>query len=73
MKNAIITTIRIEETTQELVAQVCEKRSETISNFIRRAILKELARLGMLPTEQTQALGIEPRNPEGYLGEPAPT
>ena len=58
MKNVIVTTIRIPRDIHVLLSQVSEKRSETISGFIRRAILKELAALSFLPDEQKKALGM---------------
>ena len=50
---------RVTEEFYELLKMVCEFRGEDISDFIRRAILKELGKLGYLPVEQTKALGIE--------------
>ncbi len=39
--------------------EVSRARGEDVSDFVRRAILKELASLGYLPIEQKKALGME--------------
>lgn len=44
----------------ELMRTVSDARGEDISDFIRRAVLKELASLSFLPKEQKKALGIRP-------------
>jgi len=46
-----------------LVKEVSEARTESISNFLRRAVLQELARLSYLPAKQKKALGV-PVTPE---------
>lgn len=50
--------VRVTNKLYELIAKVCENRGEDVSDFIRRSILKELAELSFLPTEQKKALGI---------------
>jgi hypothetical protein len=40
--------------------KVCEARGEDLSNFVRRAIKKELAGLSYYPEETKKALGITP-------------
>ncbi|RLF09272.1 MAG: hypothetical protein DRJ69_04960 [Thermoprotei archaeon] len=42
----------------ELVKKLCEVRGEEISDFIRRAIYRELARMGLLPAEEARLLEI---------------
>ena len=41
-----------------LMDKVCEARGEQISDFVRRAIKKELASLSFYPKETKKALGI---------------
>lgn len=45
--------------TLETLRKVCRARGENISTFSRRAVLKELARLGYLSFEDCKALGLE--------------
>jgi len=42
----------------ELVKKVAKARGEALSDFVRRAIYKELADLSFLPKEQKKALGL---------------
>lgn len=42
----------------ELIRQVCRLRGEDISDFIRRAVRSELARLSYLSPEAKKALGV---------------
>lgn len=53
--------LRLRADDKELVRKVCEARGEDISDFVRRAILKELARLSFLSGDQKKALGFPPR------------
>lgn len=41
-----------------LLKRVCKARGEDLSDFVRRAIYKELANLSFLPEEQKKALGL---------------
>ena len=41
-----------------LLKKVCKARGEDLSDFVRRAIYKELADLSFLPKEQKKALGV---------------
>ena len=50
--------IRVEPSLKELVKQVAQARGESISNFVRRAIKSELARLSYLSPAEKKALGI---------------
>jgi len=58
MKDAIVTTLRMPREIHERIFQVSEARTETVSSFIRRAILKELASLSYLDDDLKKALGI---------------
>jgi antitoxin component of RelBE/YafQ-DinJ toxin-antitoxin module len=49
---------RVPEALYRQVKEVSRKRGEDLSDFIRRAILKELASLGFLPEDQKKALGL---------------
>jgi len=50
--------IRVPRELAEILRRVSRDRGEDISDFVRRAILRELARLGFLSEEQKKALGI---------------
>lgn len=41
-----------------LIKRICRARGEDLSDFVRRAIYKELASLNFLPEQQEKALGI---------------
>ena len=51
--------IRLPGSDFALVEKVCKLRHEDLSNFTRRAILRELARLGFLSREEQQALEVQ--------------
>ena len=42
------------------VRDVCKRRGEDVSDFVRRAIRKELASLDFLKPADLQALGLKP-------------
>ena len=44
------------------VREVSKDRGEDLSDFIRRSILKELAALSFLTSDQKKALGIDPES-----------
>lgn len=52
-----------------LLKKVCKARGEDISDFVRRAIYKELADLNFLPEEQQKALGLRRNAPENIQEE----
>lgn len=58
MKTVVIG-FRVPVEDKELLEKVCRARGEDISDFIRRAIRKELARLSYYPEEVKKALGIK--------------
>lgn len=43
---------------KEVLRKVSEARGEQMSDFVRRAIRQELAKLSYLPDEQKKALGV---------------
>jgi len=49
---------RVPETLYHQVKEVSRDRGEDLSDFIRRAILRELGRLSFLSDEQKKALGV---------------
>lgn len=55
----IPTSIKIDEKTIKLVDNICNLRGENRSNFIRRAVLRELARLSYLDNKSKKALEVE--------------
>jgi uncharacterized protein (DUF1778 family) len=51
--------VKVTAEDRELLEKVCKARGEDISNFVRRAIKKELASLSYYPKETKKALGME--------------
>ncbi len=51
--------IRVTDTLYSKLRDVSKARGEDVSDFVRRAILKELAGLGFLSPEQDKALGVK--------------
>lgn len=41
-----------------LLAKVCDSRGEDVSDFVRRAVLRELGKLSYLSKDEKKALGI---------------
>lgn len=41
-----------------LLKKTARDRREDVSSFVRRAVLREIAKLGLLPDEQRKALGV---------------
>jgi len=50
--------VRIEQKDRKLIDKICKARGEQLSDFIRRAIKKELASLNFLSEETKKALGV---------------
>ena len=50
--------LRVTPQDRELLDKVSEARGEDLSDFVRRAIKKELASLSYYPDETKKALGI---------------
>lgn len=50
--------IKIEKKDLQLVQKIASNRGEDSSDFVRRAIRKELARLGFLKLEEMKALEV---------------
>ena len=51
--------VRVTLEDRRLLEIVCKARGEDLSDFMRRAIRKELASLSFLPEVQKKALGIK--------------
>jgi len=51
--------LRLPQQDRDFLDRLCEARSETISNFVRRAIRAELARLGFYDETVRRALNLE--------------
>jgi len=49
---------RMEKQDVELIKKVCEARGEDLSDFVRRSVKMELARLSYLSDEEKKALGM---------------
>jgi uncharacterized protein (DUF1778 family) len=43
----------------QLIKKICEARGEQLSDFVRRSVRKELARLNYLSSEEKKALEME--------------
>jgi len=52
-------TVRMKQKDRELLEKVCKARGKDLSNFIRRAIRKELASLSFYSEETEKALGLQ--------------
>jgi len=50
--------VRITPKLYDLLKRITNARGEDLSDFVRRAIYKELAALSFLPEEQKKALGL---------------
>jgi hypothetical protein len=46
----------------DLLISVCQSRGEDVSDFVRRAVLKELANLSYLDADSKKALGMVCKN-----------
>jgi len=52
------TTIKFPEDIFQLLKKVAKARRERVSDFVRRAVIKELAELQYLSDEEKKALGM---------------
>jgi hypothetical protein len=50
------------EDDKALLERVCKARGEDVSDFVRRSVRKELARLSFLSPVEKKALGLKPKN-----------
>lgn len=57
MKNITIG-VRVTQEDRDLLQKVCIARGEQISDFVRRAVKKELASLSFYSDETKKALGV---------------
>ena len=57
MKTEALNT-RVSPEDKDLLVKVCKNRGEDVSDFVRRAVKKELASLNYLTEEQKKALGV---------------
>lgn len=51
--------VRFQEKDKELLEKVCKARGEDVSDFIRRAVRKELASMSYYSAATKKALGIK--------------
>lgn len=56
MSNQIV--VRFEASIKELARKVAKARGEDLSDFVRRAVKMELARLCFLSEDEKKALGV---------------
>ncbi len=57
---------RMQKENVELVKKVCRARGEDLSDFVRRAVKRELGRLSYLSQEEKKALGLGGKNDDVY-------
>lgn len=50
--------VRMNTKDRKILEKVCEARGEDLSDFIRRAVRKELAELSFYPDDVKKALGV---------------
>mgnify|MGYP001045514509 CR=1 FL=1 len=50
---------RMKEEDVSLLKEVCQARGEDLSDFVRRSVKMELARLSFLSNEEKKALGFK--------------
>jgi len=58
MSNTTYIGTRVEPELKELIEKVSRERGEDLSDFLRRAVKKELASLNFLSEETKKALGV---------------
>jgi hypothetical protein len=51
--------VKFDPEDRKLLVKVAKDRRETLSDFIRRSAMKELASLGYLPERQHKSLGMQ--------------
>ena len=51
-------TIRFDEQDKDLLRRVCANRREHVSDFVRRVVVAELAKLSYLSPEEKKSLGV---------------
>lgn len=50
--------VRFDGADKQLLVSVCKNRREDVSDFVRRAVMGELAKLSYLPAAEKKALGV---------------
>ena len=50
--------VRVPEATKRLLERLAEARGEQVSDIVRRAIRRELARAGLIPEDEARLLEI---------------
>ena len=58
MRNNVTIALRTTKNDKDLLQDVCERRGENVSSFVRRAIRTELASLSFYSDETKKALGL---------------
>lgn len=61
--------VRLDSSDAVLLKRVCKSRGEDLSDFVRRAIRTELAKLSFLKPIDKKALGIKPEKTRRVGGE----
>jgi len=59
VSETVLIAIRFQEEDRDLLKEVCEKRGEDMSSFIRRAVKRELANHNYYPDATKKALGVK--------------
>ncbi len=58
MSSNVLVAAWFKDEDKKLLYKVCEDRRERISDFVRRSVMSELARLSYLPDSEKKALGV---------------
>jgi hypothetical protein len=69
MSNKIVG-VRFETSDKLLLEKVARARGGNVSDFVRLAVRRELARLSFFTDEEKKALGIKPEAPTTWHDEP---
>ena len=56
---------KVAEEDKKTIVEICAARGEDLSDFVRRAIKKELASLGFSTPQVMKALGLKVDEPSG--------
>lgn len=59
MRRDVSLGLRLEKEMHELLKGICKARGEDMADFIRRAIKKEMGRMGYLQEDEIKALEVK--------------
>jgi len=58
-ESTVIFTVRIPQSTADVIRKVARQRGQSLSGFLRLVLYQELARLSYLSEEEKKALGVK--------------